>query len=572
MKVGSDNRKMAEKKMKRFGKYLAALMLATSLLWVQFSHAAVIASVDRDRVAMGDTLRLVISATDNEAINNSNLRPILKDFEILQRSTSSSTSIINGQRTQSREILLDITPRREGTLRIPSLRVGNKQTNFLLISVGPAPTSATGGQTVIFEAELDRTEIYVQGQVILTLRVLQAINLDSRSVTELHLDDAFVKQLEQKSFQRTVDGRPWLVHEIRYAIFPEKSGTLSIPSQTFAARESAPRRGIFDRNNGRRLSRESRELTIDVLPKPATFPSSTWLPARQLNIEEQWSTAPENLRVGESATRTIRITGEGLQGAQLPPVLFKPIEGLKYYPDQPTIEDNEVSTGLEGARVDSAAMVPTLEGNYQIPEIRIPWWDTEAGVVRYATLPAREIRVAAGDPSSMPPAVPIASGELQVIAANKPFLSIGGDALWWQLATAFSTTAWLLSLWYIFARRRRAPAEPQQESNGNEPQAYKLLMAACATNKGGHVRKAFIDWCCTLFPARQITTLELALNVLQNEEVKAQFEALNRALYSDSARDWDGADLATRLKALRALHKKSANKTEPALQLYPAGT
>ena len=377
--------------MKKPGKTFRAIVVVLAIVASFGVRAELIASVDRDRVAMGDTIRLTITGTANEPINNVDPRPLLRDFEILQRSSSSSTNIVNGKRTSSRQVILDLRPIREGSLRIPALQVGRGKTNYLLVAVAPATTSA-GDPLVDFSAELDSDNVYVQGQAIVTLRIQQAINLDARSVSELQLDNAFVKQLEQKSFQRTIDGRPWLVHEIRYAIFPEQSGTLEIPAQTFTARESQPRRSLFDSGGaGRQITRTTDSLSLKVLPKPASFPASTWLPARKIKITESWSTPPEELRVGESATRRINITGESLQGAQLPPTLFPTTPGLKYYPDQPVITDTESPAGLTGTRVDSAALVPTKEGNWNIPAVRIPWWDTAAGKVRYAVLPGRSV-------------------------------------------------------------------------------------------------------------------------------------------------------------------------------------
>jgi hypothetical protein len=258
---------MAEK-MNPTGKTFNALLLLLALIASPGIRAELTASVDRDRIAMGDTVRLTISATADEPINNVDLRPLLKDFEILQRSSSSTTNIVNGERTSTRQAIIDISPKREGTVRVPALRVGRGETNYLLIAVGPA-TTAAGDPLVSFTAELDRDSIYVQGQAILTLRIQQAINLDARSVTELQLDNAFVRQLEQKSFQRTIAGRPWLVYEIRYAIFPEQSGTLEIPVQTFTARERQPRRNMFDLgNSGRQIKRSSDALTLEVRPRP----------------------------------------------------------------------------------------------------------------------------------------------------------------------------------------------------------------------------------------------------------------------------------------------------------------
>ena len=174
--------------MRNIGKLLCYFLFAGI---IQTAQAAVQAEIDRQNVTLGDTLRLTITATEDEEISDTDLRPLLVDFEILQRSTSSSTSIVNGRRTHSKRILLDITPRRQGALEIPPLRVGKGRSNSLSVNVGPPASVGTATDTVLFEAEVDRTSVYVQGQVILTLRIQQAINLDNRCVSELKLEGMF---------------------------------------------------------------------------------------------------------------------------------------------------------------------------------------------------------------------------------------------------------------------------------------------------------------------------------------------------------------------------------------------
>lgn len=535
------------------------------------ARAEITATVDRDQVALGDTLRLTITATeDNEDVSSIDLRPLQADFEILQRSTSSNTSIVNGRRSHTRQVLLDITPRREGDLKIPAMRVGQFATRPLRVTVGPPPSDIAGNQSIIFEAEIDRESVYVQGQVILTLRLQQAINLDNRSISELQLDGAFVKPLEQKSFQRTVGGRPWLVHEIRYAIFPEQSGNLEIPAQSFSAQESLPRRSLFDMNRGRQVRRRTDPLIIEVLPRPESYPSSTWLPARSLNVEESWSTPPEQLRAGESSTRTLRIRGEGLQGAQLPPILFPATEGLKYYPDQPVINDTEVSSGLLGTRQDSAALVPTRAGTWEIPEIRIPWWDTETGEVRYAVIPGREITVAAAETvagSSAAVAPEVASGGATIPAAPVG----GGDALPWQIVSAVTGIGWLLTLgWLLYSRRRPAKTDGDGSAgNPSEQRAFKQLQAACASGSAVHARQAMIDWAAALFPESRVVSLDQAAGVLGDEALRAELEKLNVALYGSADTPWNGDPLAACIKRLRQQHRRAGNKRDEELALYP---
>ena len=559
--------------MRRIGN-LVALSLALCLALLSNGVTAeVTASVDRDRVSLGDVLSLTIASDADENINNIDLRPLLNDFDILKRSTTSSTRVINGKTTRTRQVMLDITPKRQGTLRIPPLRVDRTETNSLLIAVG-APASVTpGNDTILFEAVVDRQEVYVQGQVILTLRIQQAINLDARSVTELQLDDAFVKPLEQKSFQRTIKGQPWLVHEIRYAIFPEQSGSLEIPAQTFSARESQPRRSLFDLgSNGKQIRRTTEAITLNVLPRPATFTGDNWLPARNLTVEEVWSRPPEQLAAGESATRTIVITGEGLQGAQLPPVLFPATQGLKYYPDQPVIEDVEVDTGLSGARSDSAALVPTRAGSWELPELRIPWWDTQAKQMRVATLPARTINVSAA-PGATGFDSPIARPTAITSSTTTDDITIvRQDNTLWQTIAAISAMGWMLTLAYLLlSRRSTRQNEPVQPGHCvDEKLAYKKLIAACSANGAAHVRPALIAWARAFLEGQSITTLEQARYQFADDEFDRELRALDGALYGELGNQWSGQTLASVVNRLRKRGAHHRNGDSETLDLYPA--
>lgn len=548
-----------------------AALLITILAASASVQAALTASVDRDRVAMGDTIRLTITATNDEPINNTDPRPLLRDFEILQRSSSSNTSIINGEMTSSRQLILEITPKREGSLRIPALRVGRDETNYLLIAVGPA-TTAAGDPLIDFVAELDQGSVYVQGQAILTLRIQQAVNLESRSVTELSLDDAFVKQLEQKTFQRTIGGRPWLVHEIRYAIFPEKSGSIEIPAQTFTARESSGRRSVFDiGNSGRQVQRKSKALTLKVLPRPNSFSAPTWLPARKIEVKENWSTAPEKLRVGESATRRIMITGEGVQGAQLPPVLFPATPGLKYYPDQPVVSDTEVASGLLGSREDSAALVPTQAGNWKIPEIRIPWWDTAARKVRYAIVPAREIVVGpsldSGTALTLPNPTSVTDFDTTPIAVARQ----AGSSSFWKWIALVSALGWAVTLLYLFTRKSSpAAVKPTILENLSERAAFKSLLAACTSENTVEARRYLILWAASLFPNQNIHSLDAVEAKFDNAALSSEIEGMNRVLYGSSDASWSGATLIEVIKTLRSNHDSESKTGEEELQLYPS--
>ena len=574
MKVVNDKNRALGEMMKPISNTLAALVILIMTLGGSPAMGAINASLDRDRVALGDTVRLTIIATENEKLKDADLRDLTENFEIIGRSTNNSTSIVNGRMSQTRKVIIDLMPRRAGSLYVPSIRIGQNSTQSIRIQVSPASAAPTGEQTVVFEAEVDKDSVYVQGQVILTLRIQQSINLDGGNISELKLDNAFVKPLEQHSFQRNIDGRPWRVNEVRYAIFPEKSGTLEIPAQVFSGRASRGRQSVFDLGGGGQLlRRNSKPISINVLPKPSSFTADTWLPTQSLTLQETWSSEPNELRVGESATRTITIVGEGLQGAQLPPILFTPIDGVKYYPDQPTIEDQELTDGLVGIRQDSAAVVPVRSGTYQIPEIRIPWWNTQTEQLEYAVLPEREINVAAAEITDLTtePVLPATPIDITATPLTNPTRHWLGGPIW-PIVSAISTLGWILTLLYLWrVRRSTAPNKPHAPDTSAEKQVFKQLLAVCADNNAARTRGAIIDWIAAFKPKASPVSLDEIAKLLGDEEFSREIDTLDTCLYSSDQDHWDGTSLADCLRRLRRASGHGDDETTEPIKLYPNG-
>ena len=464
-------------------------------------------------------------------------------------------------------------PRRLGDLYVPSIRMGQNSTQSIRVQVNPASATPTGEQTVVFDAEVDKSDVYVQGQVILTLRIQQSINLDGGSISELQLDNAFVKPLEQHSFQRDIDGRSWRVNEVRYAIFPEQSGTLEIPAQVFSGRASRGRQSVFDLGGGQLLRRNSKPLSINVLPKPSSFTADTWLPAQSLTLQETWSTEPNELRVGESTTRTIQVLGEGLQGAQLPPILFTPIDGLKYYPDQPQISEQEVADGLVGIRQDSAAVVAIRPGTYLIPEIRIPWWNTRTEQLEYAVLPERGITVAAAEITDLTtePVLPATPIDITATPLTNPTRHWLGGPIW-PIVSVISTLGWILTLLYLWrVRRSKTPNTPKAPDTSAEKQVFKQLLAVCADNNAARTRSAIIDWAAAFTPEASPVSLNEVAKLLGDEEFTREINTLDTCLYSSEQDNWNGTSLADCLRRLRRAGGNGGTKMEEPIKLYPNG-
>ena len=519
------------------------------------AEAALFASLDRYRIAMGDTVRLTLRSDDDSDPGDADLSGLREHFDVLERSSSVSTRMINGQRSQSRELILEITPQRQGSIVIPPFTVDGKRSEALAVEVGPEPQAKAADEIVTFEAEIDRDTLYVQGQLLLTLRVQQAVNLESRSITELDIAGAFVETLGQNSFQRMIDGRPWLVHEIRYAIFPEASGKLVIPAQTFSGRMGAGRRTLFDtRPAGRLIRRRTEAIAVTVAPRPAEFPDSTWLPAAELTIEERWSAPLDELRIGDSVTRIISVTADGLQGAQLPPIEGNGIDGLRAYPDQPVINNVNGDNGITGVRTDSLALVAVGDGDYELPAVEVPWWDTSTDTLRIARLPPRRLRV-------LPNAVTSTTETLNATQVPTPATATAHVPGLWPWITAFCALGWLLtSLWW-WRSARRSEAKTEAPTERSSP---KALLNACRANDAKGSRRELLAW---VRGQGSQDGLGPWLREQQNPALEAAVRELETALYGGEAMvAWDGEALAT---AIRAANTQAMKTGEDASALPP---
>ncbi|MFK8042577.1 BatD family protein [Congregibacter sp.] len=562
---------MTQKKSGRHFLWILVCLVAALALPAQ---AALQASLDRYNIAMGDTVRLSLRSDDSSDPGDANLDALEELFDILQSSSNISTRIVNGERSQTRELTLELTPRREGSLVIPPFEVDGKRSEALAVTVGPEPTAQAEDEVVIFEAEVDRSEVYVQGQLLLTLRVQQAVNLDSRSISELEIANAYVETLGQNSFQRTINGRPWLVHEIRYAIFPESSGDLVIPEQTFSGRIASGRRTLFDtRPAGRLLRRRSDALTIPVRPRPASYPNATWLPSSNLTIEEQWSAPLDQLRIGDSITRTITLTGEGLQGAQLPPIDGNSVDGLRAYPDQPLINNVNNDQGVTGIRSDSLALVAVEDGVYELPALEIPWWDTESDSLKIARLPAQVLTVLPSPGVSLNPVdSPAALPTSEVGALSQPTITTASNL--WPWIAAFCASGWIVTsfLWWRRGPRVETQASPEAVVSKTPPK----LFDACKANDPVLARESLRlwlhdqgysgpinDWLLQQDSAALTTAVHELERCLYREELENSDDGVDAA-----TPQWNGSALARAVRELpKSVTKRPASSALPELYL-----
>jgi hypothetical protein len=535
------------------------------------AEAAVTASVDRNRITDSDSLELVLRANAGERLNQVDLAPLERDFDVVSSSSSSRLSIVNGKSERSTDLKIVLLPKRSGMLLIPPLTVGSQKTRSIAVEVTEAPTGLDNSNDLFVESEVDRDTVFVQSQLIHTFRIYEAVELVDRERSQLTLSDAVVEELDAVQFQRTIDGRPYRVIEVRHAIFPQKSGQLTLPSLTFSGSKFLPRRSFFD-NNVETLRRRAPAVTVDVKPIPPEYPDAPWIPATTLRLEDSWSAPPETLSVGDSITRTITLTAEGIDANQLPSLEQPTVAGIKSYPDQPKAENSRSPNGITGVGVYSTALLLTEVGDVELPAIRVPWWDTNEGLVRYAEIPARSLRT--GPAASVAAVVTSAPEvELSPAQANSDSFAPAGMSIWlWTTLAAllgwFGTTAWLL--WRLQRRPSTAKAE---RAETREPQLFREFSSACNRSQPEKARAALLQWAQSRMHTQTAPTLGQFRDRLCDTAIDKALEELERHLYGASDTGWSGKELLQAVKQKRNFDNDHLRTSSAALPpLYSAVT
>ena len=549
--------------MKTFvGKLVRGLTLLVIAMACSTAVAEIRSDVDRRTISMGESLRLTVTGDASERLDQLDLAALQFDWEILSTSSSTNTSFINGARSTTRTLTLDLLPVRDGILSIPSLSTGGNRTTPIAITVNPQVVSAGGDDSVRFDIDIDKRDVYIQEQLILTVTIEQAINLDGAEVTQLAIDGAIVEELTRRNFQRQINGRLWRVTQLRYAIYPQQRGMLEVPSLSLTAREVLPGRSLLGARLGKRFKLSKDAIQVNVKPVPENFPGDVWLPAVSLELRQSWSKPPESMEVGDSTTRTLTLAAEGLLSSQLPSITsmsdHSKSAGIRVYPDQESSDQIERTDGFLGQRTRSEALVASGGGSWTLPEVSVPWWNTETDTLQFATLPSTTISV--GTPVIETPS---ALDMTQVAAkpSSPPYWLTALAASGWLLATVLS--------WIVWRSRQRVNTEPSnpQPEDRLRP-LLTALKASTAQRDAALTRDLLMRWATVHF-GETVRTFQ-QLRSLCSDALAQETYILERTLYASGDEQWTGAK--TFYSALRNEPPPTApESTMTARRLYPTG-
>ena len=531
--------------------------------------AALQAYVDHNPVSQDESFTLTVESS-GDVDGSPDWSPLKQDFDLQGQSRNTSLSIINGSMSRKTQWMISLIPKRSGRIQIPPISVGAEQTQPLSVTVTPASQAQAQqpGGDLFMEVSAEPTTAYVQQQIIYTVRLFHAVDLgngSSLSQPDLPDGNAVVEKLgKDNSYQSVRDGVRYDVIERRYAIYPQKSGDVDIAPVEFDGDivQGGGGNGMFafgidpfnQRTRHKRL--HSRTIHITVKPIPAAFHGTQWLPARSLQLEQSWSPTPPKFEVGQPVTRTLSVLADGLTSSQLPALGTGAVNGVKQYPDQPSLKETQAGDGITGLRTEKTAYIPTHAGTVTLPAVRIPWWNTTTDKMEVATLPARTFTVApaSADGSATPPPAPTAAATptpppqpskpvatVLTPSTQAPARAVPGRWPWIALLLGIG---WLATgaAWWRQARRRNTRINPAQREDESLRHLEKALKTSCHANDAAQAKHAVLAWARYRWAEHPPMSLTAVARRCPGPLGDALAE-LDRALYAQTASAWQGETL-----------------------------
>ena len=566
---------------------------AVLLLLLTFYHGAwgdePTAVVDRTTVAMKESFNLIIEVPGSGTRNQPDFAVLETDFEMVRKpAKETEVTIINGESQATTRFFITLTPKRPGELQVPSLTIGNTTTKPIAIVVTEAAivVDEDGAPDLFLEAEVSDPQPLIQSQVTYTMRLFHAVDIREGSLSEPELRHAVVIRLgDDVQYQVNRNQRRYQVVERRYAVFPERSGPMTLPPPVFSGqlperRELSSLSDLFGKRGGssgnpfgsffhptRPVRVAGPETQLEVMPAPAMESGQTWLPAAGVELTEAWTTKPLSFTVGEPTTRTLIVRGLGVTAAHLPEIKVKSSDSIKVYADRPSTRTLSEGDFVVGERKVKLAMVPTRPGPLTLPAVGIEWWDTTTGKVRRTVLPEREVAV-------LPSASPVDDSS-PVIAGNPPTTDAGQVTQpgAWPFVVLGLLVAWVVTL-VAWVRARGGKPEREATDSETSPEVshnVKSLRRACQTNEARDAKEALIAWAGLRWGAANPQTLMAIATCVRSPDTTDALMELDRVLYNANESTWtNGGHLWSCLRAETGDREHSKTRKGSRLPpLYP---
>lgn len=576
-------------------KFLGTLIL--SLLLVSEAFAQTLsASVNRASVPEGETLMLSLEY-DGASINDSpDLSVLDKDFTIYSVANSFGMQLVNGKMSQSRQWNLILMPKSTGELVIPAITLGKASSSPLNIKVVKAGTASPekvqdseadkpAAPRYSLRGRVNNNNPYVQQEIIYKLSLYDSGGLQGgEPVFEQNSSkDWVIRSLGEPEVRpMTINGKNMREIIFSYAMFPQKSGNLTIPSARFDGyylTKSPGRRDPFQDLFGddmlsagfgmadmfatrNPVTLRSDPINVEVKAVPGNNGGKWWLPAQNVMLYGTWEPANPAFKVGEAVSRTVYLKATGVIDSQLPDIKFKQIPELKQYPEKPqtqmTVENGSVVSAAKIVNV----YIPNKPGMMTIPAVEIDWFNVKTGQYDKAVLPEAIIKVegnALPEPKkTIPAAAPAATSAQSPAESNAQNMIVSETVIGKSKMTEIILL--LIGAFGLGIVISYLVLRPKNNGAGCQPEIRdyrKYIISKAKAKDLRSLRDAIIEWSRDKYGAVKAANFNDVNKLVKDKAFEDELNKITAELYSDNTSGWNSAEF---INVFEKVYKKKASK------------
>lgn len=533
-------------------------------LFSSLTFAEIQVQLDPSQVTMGETFKLSITQEDQQSGGVPDLTELQKDFVILGTERHANYSIINGQAQSQSQWIVLLRALKPGIFTIPPIKIGLEQSSPITINVQEStktqtfPDNSIQEQDVFLITGVDEKKPYVNQQIIYTVKLYNSKRLLDAEYQGPKVDDALLIPLgDAKRYHEVQNNITYVVEEQNYAIYPQKSGNLKIISPTFNAL-------VYD-YNPQRIQAKSKTINLSVKPMPKQYQGKLWLPAKQVKLSEQYENSNQTISQGSTLTRTVTLEGVAIPAQLLPSLTFQETNSFSVYPEKGA-ERNQVKNGvLVGSVEIKVTYLFNKAGKTTIPELRLPWFNTETGKEEVAVLPPRSLEIT---PSTAVKTSTTNSQRVDKEIATRQLVSDSGlntnASGGWALALAIIfALAWLITLGlWVWQKQSRYTISKREYKK-----ALNALNKACNECNPKKARDAVLKWASLQWPDAPLLNLTDLTQLVRDAHLKKQLHLLSQVLYRSQEKTlWRGDEL---LRAVYAVKRNQSGKKRKNNNLPP---
>ncbi|MCZ2722812.1 BatD family protein [Marinomonas sp. 15G1-11] len=561
--------------------------------------ATVIASLNKNIVVENEVVQLSIRTDFPDTGSGPDLSSLKRDFDILGQSQNSQFRFNLGTTQALNFWVINLMPKSVGKIEIPKIKVGEYQSESLILEVKNAPQllDENGNPPVMLKMHSSEPQPYLQQQVILTMALYTSVALQNANIsTPNHANLVIERLVDDQSHSEMINGTTYQVRTRQYLAFPQVSGQLDLPPQTISA--------MINTNAGRRIIKvQSLPISLNILPIPASYSNDYWLPADNVQISSSL-TPTTNAHIGDTLTWKIEIRAKGALPEQIPPIAFSSTADYKLYPQPAKFSSQKTSNGIIGNQSLVIEVVPTREGVITLPSIEIPFWNVEDRILEVASTESIDLSILPlVNQSNNQTAIQKSHNEnnaiqqenSQPISLAKPKVqpkantqNIGvelevtepsNSSILKILAIASLFAVTLVSVITIWIKKRKKTLLDDEKiptikdfapvTALDEASAYAQLIHCCRANRLSQLRGNLLEWARLRWGDENILGLEDIKRLSNSQEITQLIMESELSMYSDKATSqWNGQALADALEEHISGVPKSSS-SDKLKTLYP---